>query len=186
MESKKRKTTEMTETTKQIEELSKQIKEESGKPEDAYLNPSESEDSSDEDYSLEDDEEEEDDEISEIVQDFQHKMYNDNQRLNKKVQTLKVENERLSKKNHYLQLSHNNERVDKLEAWKKIKLQLDILHKKNQLIKQQKRLLQAHIIIDLCYIVMFLEYMGFLPYIIVAIQRGCIILYNACGTLLLA
>ena len=182
METKKRKTTETDETTTQMEELSKQIQEESGKPVDVYLNPSDSEDSSDEDYSLEDHEE---DEISEIVQDFQHKMYNDNQRLNKKVQDLKIENERLSKKNHYLQLSHNNERVDKLEAWKKIKIQLDVLHKKNQLIKQQKRLLQAHLIIDLCYIILSLEYMGLLPYIIVAIQRGCVILYNACGTLLL-
>lgn len=181
METKKRKTTETTETTTQMEELSKQIQEESGKPEDVYLNPSESDsDYSEDEYSLE-----EEDEISEIVQDFQHKMYNDNQRLNKKVQVLKIENERLSKKNHYLQLSHNNERVDKLEAWKKIKLQLDVLHRKNDLIREQKHLLRIHILLDIFYIVLSLEYLGLLPYIIVAIQRGCVILYNACGTLLL-
>ena len=181
METKKRKTTETNETTTQMEELSKQIQEESGKPEDVYLNPSESEEEyDDDDYSLEAEED-----ISEIVQDFQHKMYNDNQRLNKKVQELKVENERLSKKNHYLQLSHNNERVDKLEAWKKIKLQLDVLHRKNELIRDQKHLLRIHILLDIFYILLSLEYMGLMPYIIVAIQRGCVILYNACGTLLL-
>lgn len=171
MENKKRKMQDE-QTNEELAKLSEQIKESSNRPEDVYLNPSESD--SNEESSLEDEEEE----VSEIVKDFQHKMYNDIQKLNKLLQNLKLENERISKRNHYLQLSHNNERIDKFEAWKKIKLQLEVLKKKNKLIQKQRYLLAIHIALDVVYVSIILQYMGWLPYIMYLLEKGSFVLYH--------
>ena len=180
-------------TEQEIHELSKSIQKESETPEDIYLNPSYETEEDDEDYDGEEDDYEEDDEesdsddvnVNETIKDFRHKMYNDNQKLNRQIQRLKVENERLSKQNRYLKLSHNNERVDKLDAWKKIKIQYDCLVEKNKRIKTYRRIMTFHIGMDLFYILFALEYLGYLPYIIYALQKCCIIFYNGLGMFLL-
>ena len=128
-----------TTTTNEISKLSKTIQEEKGKPENIYLNPS---DDDDDDYQPDTDTDSDDDSIHEVINDIQHKMYNDNQKLHKKLTRLELENTKLEKKLHYLQLSHNNERVEKISALENVvkhKRYITTLSEKNK--KLQKYLL---------------------------------------------
>ena len=94
-------------------------------------------------------------EVTEVVQDIEHKMYNDNQRLHRLLSKYKIRNARSETSLHYMKLTANNEHTDKIKAWENIQKHKDFIKEKQEMIKYQKN--QMYRIITIGSILFFVN-----------------------------